>query len=76
MKLCTNVNHHAKKNFFDIGIDQAHKQNNKLVKIDESLLDNAKALLRWSVAGPVFSAMCKNPEQKNNLQHHENNKFY
>ena len=37
-------------------IDQAHEQNNKLVKIDGGaigILENQNALLKWAVAGPI-----------------------
>ena len=43
-----------RKPFSSIGIDQAHKQNNKLVKIDDGatdLLHDNAALLKWTVAG-------------------------
>ena len=39
--------------FSNIGVDQAHEQNNKLVKIEGGaigIFDNPKALLRWAVA--------------------------
>ena len=42
-------------NFSNIAIDQAHKQNNKLVKIDGGavgVLDSPRALLKRSVADP------------------------
>ena len=37
-----------------MGIDQAHKQNNKLVKMDDGssdLQNDNTALLKWTVAG-------------------------
>ena len=37
-----------------VGIDQAHKQNNKLVKMDDGssdLQNDNTALLKWTVAG-------------------------
>ena len=43
-----------------MGIDQAHEQNNKLVKINGSatdLLNNNTALLKWTVAGPEIAEM-------------------
>ena len=50
------------QNFSNISIDQAHEQNNKLVKIDSaavSILDSPQALLKWSVAGPEITSMLK-----------------
>ena len=62
--------------FSNIGADQAHEQNNKLVKIDRGaigILDNPNALLRWAVAGPVISQICKDAElvSKTSTTHHE-----
>ena len=62
--------------FSNIGVDQAHEQNNKLVKIDGGaidILDNPNALLRWAVAGPVISLICKDAESvsKTSTTHHE-----
>ena len=48
------------KPFFSMGIDQAHGQNNKLVKIDggaTDLLDDNATLLKWTVAGPEIAEM-------------------
>ena len=65
--------------FSNIGIDQAHEQNNKIVKIRGGavgLLDNPKALLRWSVSNPIIAEMCGNDriasnEDETDLKHHE-----
>ena len=43
-----------------MGIDQAHKQNNKLIKIDggaTDLLNDNAALFNWTVAGAEFTEM-------------------
>ena len=55
-------------------IDQAHKQNNKLVKIDGGaigILDNEDALLKWAVAGPFISDMLQQSANDHELHHHE-----
>ena len=62
--------------FSNIGVDQAHEQNNKLIKIDGgaiSILDNSKALLRWDVAGHIVAQICKDGEAINETihTHHE-----
>ena len=47
--------HKTKRPFSSIAIDQAHEQNNKVVKGDGGavgLLQNPNALLHWMVAGP------------------------
>ena len=44
--------------FSNIGIDQAHEQNNKIVKPDGAaicILDDQKSLLKWAVARPMYS---------------------
>ena len=46
--------------FKDGGIDQAHEQNNKVVKVNGGaieILDHEAALLKWAVAGPIISKM-------------------
>ena len=48
--------------FSAVAIDQAHEQNNKIVKGDGGavgLLQNSKALLRWMGAGPELSRVIK-----------------
>ena len=52
------VGQKTKPPFSSIAIDQAHEQNNKVVKGDGGavgLLQNPKALLRWMVGGPVLA---------------------
>ena len=47
-------------NFSNIAIDQAHEQNNKLVKIDGGavgILDSPRALLKWAVVTPEISSI-------------------
>ena len=59
--------------------DQAHEQNNKLVKIDGGavgILDNEAALLKWAVASPIISEILQdqepsNPKDKDILKRHE-----
>ena len=75
------VVHKTKRPFSSIAIDQAHVQNNKIVKGDGGavgLLKNPKALLRWMVARPEisrateeFEANCLSDSGKTNLKHHE-----
>ena len=52
------------KPFSNIRIDQAHEQNNKLVKIDDGavdiLLTDNSALTRWMVARPEIADMVNN----------------
>ena len=67
------------KPFSNIGIDQAHEQNNKLVKIDggavDILLTDNSALTKWMVAGPEIADMVnsfrltENEDKK--MKHHE-----
>ena len=50
----------SNRKFSRMGIDQAHKQNNKIVKVDGGaigILDDEAALLKWAVAGPIISKM-------------------
>ena len=47
-------------NFSNIAIDQAHEQDNKLVKIDAGamgILDSPHPLPKWSVASPEITSM-------------------
>lgn len=58
----------SKRHFSNIAIDQAHEQNNKLIKIDRGatgIFENESALLRWTVADPVISDMLKNADIAN-----------
>ena len=63
--------------FSAMGIDQAHEQNNKIVKIDGGvigILDNPKTLINWAVSGPVISNMLKfqlDHDCSEELNHHE-----
>ena len=53
------------RKFSNIGVDQAHEQNNKVIKIDRGaigIFDNPKALLRWAVAGPIVAKICNDAE--------------
>ena len=48
----------SERPFSNMATDQAHEQNNKLVKIDGGavgILDNEAALLKWAVASPIIS---------------------
>lgn len=79
------VVHKTKRPFSAITIDQAHEQNNKVVKGDGGavgLLQNPKALLRWMVAGPELARLIEEFEvnyldrgtgktARTNLKHHE-----
>ena len=56
-----------KQEVLNIGVDPAHEQNNKVIKIDGGaigIFDNPKALLRWAVAGPIFAQICKADEEE------------
>ena len=67
------------KPFSNIGIDQAHEQNNKLVKTDgdavDILLNDNTALMKWMVAGPEIAEMVEafrsENVQERALKHHE-----
>ena len=67
------------RNFSCIGIDQAHEQNNKIVKGDGGaigIMDNKSKLLRWAVAGPIIADMLNVQGEMNNgeiCSHHEDN---
>ena len=77
--------HKTKRAFSSIAIDQAHEQNNKVVKGDGGavgFLQNPKALLRWMVAGPELARVIGEFEDncldggtgkttRTNLKHHE-----
>ena len=74
----------SERPFSNMATDQAHEQNNKLVKIDGGavgILDNEAALLKWPVASPIISEILQdqepsNPKDKNILKHHENTKSF
>ena len=68
--------------FSNMGIDQAHEQNNKILKDDGGIigiLDNPTALLKWAICGPVICHMLENEEEENGNEglfsslHHEDN---
>ena len=75
----------TKRPFSSIAIDQAHEQNNKVVKGDGEavgLLQNPKALLRWMVGGPELARVIGEFEDncldggagkttRTNLKHHK-----
>ena len=51
-----------------MGIDQAHEQNDKILKTDGGvigILDNPTALLKWAIIGPVISEILKEEEDGN-----------
>ena len=64
-----------------IAIDQAHEQNNAVIKGDGGaigLTEDKAALRRWMVAGPEisrlvdeFSALFGNQQSKKSQKHHE-----
>ena len=59
--------------------DQAHEQNNKIVKVDGGaigFLDQSQALLDWSTAGPYIAEIIQNarkgtPDDVGIQNHHE-----
>ena len=60
--------------FSNMGIDQAHEQNNKIVKIHGGaigILDNTNALTRWSVSAPVIADICNSAKNETTTKHHE-----
>ena len=69
----------SNKPFSCMGIDQAHEQNNKLVKIDggavEILLNDSAALMKWMVAGLEIADMVQvfrgNKSSQCEHRHHE-----
>ena len=72
------------RQFSKLAIDQAHKQNNKLVKIDGGaigILENESALLKRAIAGPTICDILKMSDSvKANvnelLHHHEDTKTF
>lgn len=77
----------TKRPFSKIALDQAHEQNNALIKGDGGavgLTDNPSALRRWMVGGPEVSRVIQEFETSlevcnhNSLldHHHENNKSF
>ena len=68
--------------FSNMGMDQAHEQNNKRVKVDGGaigILDNEDALLQWAVAGPQIAEILESYYEENEERfqpHHEDNVSY
>ena len=70
--------------FSNIGIDQAHEQNNKIVKVDGGaigILDNDAALLKWAIAGPIISEILNEADGSlspsvNQSKHHEDTDLF
>lgn len=74
------VVHKTRRVFSSIAIDQAHEQNNAVVKGDGGaigLTENPRALARWMVAGPEISRIVSEFESqlkadsKEDLKHHD-----
>ena len=81
----------TRKAFSTIAEDQAHEQNNKIIKIDGGaigILDNETALLKWMVGGPEIARLVnefKNYDEesededktpKEELPHHEDSNSF
>ena len=57
-----------------MGIDQAHEQNNKILKTDGEvigILDYPTALLKWTFWRPVISEILKEEDGNLHELHHE-----
>ena len=58
-----------------MGIDQAHEQNNNILKTDGGVIgifDNRAALLKWVICRPMISEILKEEEDGNLPElHHE-----
>ena len=73
--------HKSQRHFSSIAIDQAHEQNNAIIKGDGGaigLTEDPAALRRWMVAGPEISKLVANYEtasgskdMKKDTRHHE-----
>lgn len=64
----------TQKLFSTMSVDQAHEQNNALVKGDGGaigLLDNESALLRWMITGPELARLLN--EFQSSTEEHEDN---
>ena len=60
--------------FSNMGIDQAHEQSNKLVKIDGGaigILDNENALVKCAIAAPIITELLDTEEDEIFRSHHE-----
>ena len=70
--------------FSSMGFDQAHEQNNKVVKINSGAtgrLENETALLKWAVAGSNISDLLNQADQdlpnpQKPQKHHEDTDLY
>ena len=74
----------SRRTFAKVSIDQAHEQNNKLVKVCGGAIgisENEATLLKWAVAGPMISDMLETAslfENKPNeiYDHHDDTKLF
>ena len=60
-----------------MGIDQAHEQNNRKVKVEGravGIFDKENAMLDWSVAGPVIADMIADYYENDETDENEENK--
>ena len=67
----------SKRNLSSMGLDQAHEENNKLVKIDGDnigILENDHAMLKWVAAGPIISGILNQSEEINDYSDQKNTK--
>ena len=75
------------KGFSSIAIDQAHEQNNAMVKAEGravGLMENANALCRWMLSGPEMgrrvnefeAGMAPDTGTKENSKHHEEHRSF
>ena len=75
------------KRFSSIAIDQAHEQNNAMVKGEGGavgLMENPNALRRWMLSGPEMArlvnefeaGMAPDTGRKNNSKHHEEHRSF
>ena len=63
--------------FSNMGADQAHDENEKVIKADGravGILDNESVLLKWATSGPHISEMLSdlsyNSDDENDFQYH------
>ena len=64
----------TKNVFSSIPIDQAHEQNNALIKGDGGavgLTDNPSALLRWMITGPEAARAIEELGRREDTRHHD-----
>jgi hypothetical protein len=69
--------------FSSMGVDQGHKQNNKIIKVDGGaigILDNETTLMKWMIGGPEIARLVNEfmggneadaEETKQSIPHHE-----